>query len=30
MAAPLMYKTEYIDEDGEKGVEIIRYTISSK
>lgn len=30
MAAPLMYKTEYIDEDGEKGVEIIKYTISSK
>ena len=30
MAAPLMYKTEYIDVDGEKGVELIRYTISSK
>jgi len=29
-AAPLMYKTEYIDLDGEKGVELIRYTISSK
>ncbi len=29
-AAPLMYKTEYVDEDGEKGVELIRYTISSK
>ena len=29
-AAPLMYKTEYIDNDGEKGVELIRYTISSK
>jgi len=29
-AAPLMYKTEYIDEDGEKGIETIRYTISAR
>lgn len=29
-AAPLMYKVEYIDEDGEKGIEIIKYTISAK
>jgi len=29
-AAPLMYKTEYIDEDGEKGIETVRYTISAR
>lgn len=29
-AAPLMYKVEYIDEDGEKGIEILKYTISAK
>lgn len=29
-AAPLMYNTEYIDIDGEKGIEKIRYTINSK
>lgn len=29
-AAPLMYNTEYIDIDGEKGIEKIKYTISAR
>lgn len=29
-AAPLMFNTEYIDIDGEKGIEKIRYTISAR
>lgn len=29
-AAPLMYNVEYIDEDGEKGIELIKYTISAR
>ncbi|MCY1718966.1 FecR family protein [Prolixibacteraceae bacterium Z1-6] len=29
-AAPLMYNVEYIDEDGEKGIEKIKYTISAR
>lgn len=29
-AAPLMFRAEYIDIDGEKGIEKIRYTISSR
>lgn len=29
-AAPLMFSTEYIDIDGEKGIEKIKYTISSR
>jgi len=29
-AAPLMFNTEYIDIDGEKGIEKIKYTISAR
>lgn len=29
-AAPLKYVTEHIDEDGEKGIELIKYTINLK
>ena len=29
-AAPLMYNVEYIDKDGEKGIELIKYTISAR
>lgn len=29
-AAPLMYKTEFIDVDGEKGIELVKYTISAR